>query len=287
MTVIRKTSPAKASAGRSIVRAPRKTVRATAVKVSTRAPAKAKAATAETAKTRSAAAARIATIAKTRKPIDVGVVVDASDEDGQRRAAQALARAEAAATKAATKKATTKKAPAKKAPAKKATTKKAPAKKATTKKTVDKTTTAKAASTKKLTTTSTTAATPPSRTRGPSGVRRTAVDRANDPPPETGLALIDRVRRSIEREITRIEVIVGGHHVDTEQRTEAERRARTLASLTKTLAELRRLRADEELQRPLDDDAIPRDLDELRRALSRRLEQLVGDAAQPAAAGDE
>jgi hypothetical protein len=264
------------------VRAPRKTVRATAVKVSTRAPAKAKAATAETAKTRSAAAARIATIARTRKPIDAAVVVDAADEDGQRRAAQALARAEAAATKAATKKATTKK-----APAKKATTKKAPAKKATTKKTLDTTTTAKAASTKKLTTTSTTAATPPSRTRGPSGVRRTAVDRANDPPPETGLALIDRVRRSIEREITRIEVIVGGHHVDTEQRTEAERRARTLASLTKTLAELRRLRADEELQRPADDDAIPRDLDELRRALSRRLEQLVGDAAQPAAAGDE
>jgi hypothetical protein len=95
------------------------------------------------------------------------------------------------------------------------------------------------------------------------------------------------VRRSIEREITRIEVIVGGHHVDPEQRTEAERRARTLASLTKTLAEVRRLRADEELQRPADDDAIPRDLDELRRALSRRLEQLVVDPAQPVAAGDE
>jgi hypothetical protein len=294
MTAIRKTASATASARRSAVRAPRKTavrktvvrktvVRKAVVKIP-KTPARTKATTADapTPPRSAAVAARLATIARTRKPIDAAVVFDSSDEDGKRRAAQALARAAAAATKAAT--ATT---PAKKTPVKKAPAKKAPVKKTATKKTATKKTVAKKAPANRPTAKATTADAPTPRTRGPSGVKRTAVDCANDPPPETGVALIDRVRRSIEREITRIEVIVGGHHVDPEQRTEAERRARTLASLTKTLAELRRLRADDELQRPLDDDAIPRDLDEFRRALSRRLEQLVADAAQPAAAGHD
>jgi hypothetical protein len=123
--------------------------------------------------------------------------------------------------------------------------------------------------------------------RGPSGVTRSAVNRCNDPPPATGLPLIDRVRSAVEREITQIEVIVGGHHLNPKQRTEAERRARTLALLARTLAEVRKLRSDEERKGPRDDDAIPRDLDELRRALSRRLEQMVAGAAGLPAAGDE
>jgi len=116
---------------------------------------------------------------------------------------------------------------------------------------------------------------------------RSAVDRLNDPPPATGLPLIDRVATAIERELTQIERIVGGHRVEPEQRTEAERRARTLASLARTLAAVRKLRADEEHKNPPDDDAIPRDLDELRCALSRRLEQMVASAAELPAAGDE
>ncbi|MBI5130401.1 MAG: hypothetical protein HZA66_13240 [Rhodopseudomonas palustris] len=125
------------------------------------------------------------------------------------------------------------------------------------------------------------------RRRGPSGVTRTAVDRCNDPPPLSGLPLIDRVGQAAEREILQIEVIVGGNRVKPEQRTEAERRARTLASLARTLAALRQLRSDEQRRRSRDDDAIPRDLDELRRALSRRLEQMVDGRAQLPAAGDE
>ncbi|MBB5047815.1 pyruvate/2-oxoglutarate dehydrogenase complex dihydrolipoamide acyltransferase (E2) component [Rhodopseudomonas rhenobacensis] len=126
----------------------------------------------------------------------------------------------------------------------------------------------------------------PKKTRGPSGVTRTAVDRVDDPEPASGLKLLDRVSRSIEREITQIEAIVGGSHLKPEQRSEAERRARTLASLTKTLSELRRLRAAEQ-SRAADDDSVPRDLDEFRRALSRRLEQLVAVAAEcPAAEHD-
>ena len=67
--------------------------------------------------------------------------------------------------------------------------------------------------------------------------------------------------------------------------TEAERRARTLASLARTLGEVTRLRAGQHKVNPADDDAVPRDLDEFRRALSRRLEQLVA-APAPDSAGE-
>ena len=120
--------------------------------------------------------------------------------------------------------------------------------------------------------------------------KRTAVDRLNDPPPETGLALIERVSRAIERELTQIEIIVGGHRVPAAQRSEAERRARTLASLARTLNEVRRLRDGEERTKAGDDantTTLPRDLDELRRELSRRLAGLDESAAQEPAGGDE
>ncbi len=107
--------------------------------------------------------------------------------------------------------------------------------------------------------------------------KRTAVDRLNDPSQATGAALIERVSRAIERELTQIEVIVGGNRVQSRQRTEAERRARTLASLARTLREMMLLRAGEKKEK-LDDDAVPRDLSELRLALARRLDQLVADA---------
>ena len=114
-------------------------------------------------------------------------------------------------------------------------------------------------------------------------VKRTAVERVDDPPPASGALLIERVTRAIERELSLIEVIVGGSHLKPQQRTEAERRARTLASLARTLGEVTRLRASEEKVKPADDDAVPRDLDEFRRALSRRLEQVVAaPAATPA-----
>ena len=108
--------------------------------------------------------------------------------------------------------------------------------------------------------------------------RRSAVERVNDPPPAAGQALIARVSRAIERELTQIEAIVGGHYVAPRQRTEAERRARTLASLARTLREVTALRLSEKKEKREDDDAVPRDLSELRLALARRLDQLVADA---------
>lgn len=116
--------------------------------------------------------------------------------------------------------------------------------------------------------------------------KRSAVERAKDPPPAAGQALIERVSRAIERELTQIEVIVGGQYVAPRQRTEAERRARTLASLARTLREVTTLRLNEKKEKREDDDAVPRDLSELRLALARRLDQLVADAktAHPDAA---
>lgn len=108
--------------------------------------------------------------------------------------------------------------------------------------------------------------------------RRSAVERANDPPPAAGQALLERVSRAIERELTQIEVIVGGQYVAPRQRTEAERRARTLASLARTLREVTTLRLSEKKEKREDDDAVPRDLSELRLALARRLDQLVAGA---------
>jgi hypothetical protein len=114
-------------------------------------------------------------------------------------------------------------------------------------------------------------------------MKRTAVERVDDPLPATGPLLIERVTRAIERELSLIEVIVGGNHLKSNQRTEAERRARTLASLARTLGEVTRLRTGQHKVKSADDDAVPRDLDEFRRTLSRRLEQLVaGPAAIPA-----
>jgi hypothetical protein len=123
--------------------------------------------------------------------------------------------------------------------------------------------------------------------RGPRSRRRSAVDRLVDPPPATGLELITRVSRAIERELMQIERIVGGHRVPVAQRSEAERRARTLASLARTLSAVRRLRAEEDKPKADDDDAVPRDLDEFRRELSRRLALLDAGAAPLPAGGDE
>jgi hypothetical protein len=117
--------------------------------------------------------------------------------------------------------------------------------------------------------------------------RRTAADRARDPPPATGAALVERVTRAVERELSQIEVIVGGSHVKPGQRTEAERRARTLASLARTLTEVRKLRADEHKVKPQDDPDRPRDLEELRRRLSQRLEQMVRARSNRPAGRDE
>lgn len=99
-----------------------------------------------------------------------------------------------------------------------------------------------------------------------------AAKRSKKPSPK---ALTQRVEQAIDRELSRIEAILaeggGGAH------GEAERRARTLATLARTLKEVTRLRSEEKTKAA--DDDLPRDLDEFRRELSRRLDLLVAEAA--------
>jgi hypothetical protein len=108
--------------------------------------------------------------------------------------------------------------------------------------------------------------------------RRSAVHRLNDPPPAIGVALVERVTSAVERELSQIEVIVGGSHVNRTQRTEAERRARTLASLARTLTEVRKLRAEEEKLKPPDEKLGPRDIEQFRLELAKKLDRLVAEA---------
>jgi hypothetical protein len=108
--------------------------------------------------------------------------------------------------------------------------------------------------------------------------RRSAVHRLSDPPPALGLALVERVTSAVERELSQIEVIVGGRHVNRPQRTEAERRARTLASLARTLTEVRKLRAEEEKLKPPDEKLSPRDIEQFRLELAQKLDRLVAEA---------
>ncbi len=121
--------------------------------------------------------------------------------------------------------------------------------------------------------------------------KMTAVDMAAEPlQGEAGAAsMVARVSDAIERELSKIERIVGNPmRMLPAQRIETESRARVLASLARTLKEVMRLREQErggDKAKAADDDAIPRDLDEFRRELSRRLEGLVAGAA-PVSAGE-
>ncbi|WP_299711791.1 hypothetical protein [Tardiphaga sp.] len=91
--------------------------------------------------------------------------------------------------------------------------------------------------------------------------------------PEHGAEMIERVTRAVERELMEIDSILAGDHNKPRRYTEAERRARTLASLARTLSEVRRLRSADEGHAYVPSAA--RDLDGFRKALFKRLEQVV------------
>lgn len=114
------------------------------------------------------------------------------------------------------------------------------------------------------------------RRRRPSRVR-TAAEGLTDIPAQ--------VERTIERELGAIDAILAQLASGGEPTPASERTARTLASLTRTLKEVQRLRAAEAEERkksaaaadddmPEDDD-LPRDIDEFRRELARRIDAFV------------
>lgn len=89
-------------------------------------------------------------------------------------------------------------------------------------------------------------------------------------------ALAVRVQRVVERELDAIDSILGV--LGAADSAEAERSARTLASLARALKEVMRLAAPEQASDPDEDDPVPRDLDEFRRELARRIEALAAEA---------
>lgn len=99
---------------------------------------------------------------------------------------------------------------------------------------------------------------------------------SNDPvSPQQRMALALRIRRVVEHEMDAIERIV--NHIKPSDQVEAEHGARTLASVARTLRVIQALNEPEDETPPdaADDDPIPRDIDEFRRELARRIRGFI------------
>ncbi len=104
-----------------------------------------------------------------------------------------------------------------------------------------------------------------------------------DPPsPQQRMALALRIQRVVEHEMDAVERIV--KNITPSDQIEAEHGARTLASVARTLREIQALnRAENETQPDAaDDDPIPRDINEFRRELARRIRGFI-EARRPGA----
>jgi hypothetical protein len=94
-------------------------------------------------------------------------------------------------------------------------------------------------------------------------------------PPLDRSALAARIQRSIERELDAIERVLD--LLQPQNGNEAERAARTLAALARTLREVATLDSDPAAEADPDDDAGPRDMDEFRRDLARQIESIIAE----------
>lgn len=105
-------------------------------------------------------------------------------------------------------------------------------------------------------------------------------------PLEDSVTLVERVALAVNRELAEIEAIVGTMPGKSRP-TEAERRARILASLARTLSEVRRLRAADETQTSDDEPSAARNLEEFRKVLFKRLAGMPGRGAALSASTDD
>lgn len=95
--------------------------------------------------------------------------------------------------------------------------------------------------------------------------------------PADRIAMVERLQRMAERELELIDGILATMPAVPAD-GEREKTVRTLASLGRTLREMVRLSAPPSQPEPDDDDdTVPCDLDELRRALCEKLEALVAE----------
>lgn len=122
-----------------------------------------------------------------------------------------------------------------------------------------------------------------------------AVATAETPPPVGAIAgpalaqqraaLAARIQNVVEREMTVVERVVS--MLGPADDAEAERTVRTLAGISRTLREIAALNQPNEVTPPneADDDPIPRDIDEFRNELARRINALI-DAEQDEESGE-
>jgi CRP-like cAMP-binding protein len=92
-------------------------------------------------------------------------------------------------------------------------------------------------------------------------------------------ALAKRILDVVEREMDAVEAVL--KQLGPADTAEAERSARTLASLARTMREIAALARSDDVTPPddPDDDAVPRDIDALRDELARRIHAII-DARQ-------
>lgn len=95
------------------------------------------------------------------------------------------------------------------------------------------------------------------------------------PTQQSLLERIDRLHRAFDQEMSAVERMREQLGRRPQKPVDAERTARTLEMLTRTLNDLERLRFAASPEASDDDDDFPRDLDEFRRELARRMEAFV------------
>ena len=143
---------------------------------------------------------------------------------------------------------------------------------------------------------------PAPKASAPPSARKVAAPTASAPPeaarpaaPEpTRADLAVSITQAVERELAAIDAVLarlGTSRLgaDEEGAGEAERTARTLASLARALKELKQLDARRTEPSGLQCDDMPRDIDEFRRELARRMDALVAsraDARLPGGSGN-
>ena len=88
-------------------------------------------------------------------------------------------------------------------------------------------------------------------------------------------SMIERLWCAVEAELAAVERMRAQLGTQPQSPAEAERTARTLESIVRTLKEVDRLRSAEAATTDDDDDDLPRDLDEFRRVLAQRIEAFV------------
>jgi hypothetical protein len=93
--------------------------------------------------------------------------------------------------------------------------------------------------------------------------------------PAARIALAARLQSVVERELNAVERVLA--KVGPSNQGEAERSARTLASISRALREIAAFAKPDEVTPPdeTDDDPVPRDIDEFRRELARRIRGFI------------